>query len=256
MRCNKRGYNKEREIGVENEGTTRKMKGKKWRTIFFAAAFLIMLLWKTESVMQKEHTRIYNVYCIGDSITYGKGVEEEQRETDSYPAILGRLLGAHYKVYNYGVSGKTLLKIPGKSYRDTGYIEALKIQHPDILIVMLGSNDSRMERWDALEYKKEYFSLITELQQIESKPDIYMMVPPEAFPLKDGKIIYGICNDVIRDEIGRIIREVAAETGVKVIDLYRVTENHPEYFFDGVHPNKEGYTIVAKAIYQQIEKIE
>ena len=68
------------------------------------------------------------------------------------------------------------------------------------------------------------------------------------------KIIYGISNDIIRDEIGRIEREVAVETEVNVIDLYAVTENHPEYFTDGLHPNKEGYAVVARTVYEQITK--
>ena len=39
-----------------------------------------------------------------------------------------------------------------------------------------------------------------------------------------------------------------------MIDLYAVTEDHPEYFYDGVHPNQEGYAIVAQAIYEQLDK--
>lgn len=157
---------------------------------------------------------------------------------------------------NYGASGRTLLDIPGKSYRDTGYIEAVKGELPDILIIMLGSNDSRSDRWHAKKYKQAYIALLKELQMIESKPAIYIMTPPEAFPRENGEIIHGIRNEIIHDEIGRIVREVAEETGVGLIDLYAVTENHPEYFFDGVHPNKEGYEVVAQTVYEHIVKKE
>ena len=78
--------------------------------------------------------------------------------------MLGRLLGRRYEVTNYGVSGRTLLDIPGKSYRDTGYINEVKAGLPDILIVMLGSNDSRSGRWNAKKYKQAYLALLKELQ--------------------------------------------------------------------------------------------
>ncbi|HEX6984910.1 MAG TPA: GDSL-type esterase/lipase family protein, partial [Planctomycetaceae bacterium] len=54
------------------------------------------------------------VACVGDSITFGSGVEE--RERNSYPAVLGRLLGERYEVRNFGVSGATLQKRGDKPY--------------------------------------------------------------------------------------------------------------------------------------------
>lgn len=239
---------------MERQQTKRKKQHGKQKAVLVTGVFLLMLFWQAEPLMQKEDTRIYKVYCMGDSITYGSGLTEEEREIYCYPAVLEQLLGPHYEVINYGASGRTLLNIPKKSYRDTGYVDVVKMQQPDILIVMLGSNDSRAERWDALAYKEAYISFIKELQAIESCPDIYIMTPPEAFPSEDGKIIYGIRNDIIHDEVGRIVREVAAETDVNVIDLYTVTENHPEYFCDGLHPNKEGYAVMAQAVYEQIAK--
>lgn len=227
-----------------------------WKALVIPPLVLLLLFVNTETLMEKEDTRIYKVYCMGDSITYGKGVPEEQRAEASYPAVLGKLLGSRYEVVNYGVSGRTLLDIPEKSYRATGYLDIVKLQQPDIIIVMLGSNDSRRGRWDAGKYKEAYLAFVRELQEIESAPDIYIMAPPEAFPREDGNIIHGIRNDIIHDEIGRIVREVAEETGVHIIDLYAVTEDHPEYFYDGVHPNQEGYAIVAQAIYEQLDKKE
>ena len=48
------------------------------------------------------------VACIGASITYGATIPE--REKYAYPAQLGALLGVGYEVFNYGVSGCTMLK--------------------------------------------------------------------------------------------------------------------------------------------------
>lgn len=54
------------------------------------------------------------VACIGDSITYGLGLED--RDRDSYPAQLQRLLGAEYQVGNFGKSGATLLRHGHRPY--------------------------------------------------------------------------------------------------------------------------------------------
>ena len=41
------------------------------------------------------------VACVGNSITYGAGIKN--RSHDSYPSVLGRLLGDKYWVKNFGV---------------------------------------------------------------------------------------------------------------------------------------------------------
>ena len=47
------------------------------------------------------------VACIGNSITYGARIKNRNR--DSYPSVLGRMLGDGYWVKNFGVSARTLL---------------------------------------------------------------------------------------------------------------------------------------------------
>ena len=44
---------------------------------------------------------------------------------------------------------------------------------------------------------------------------------------------------------GIICKAVSEKYGVPVIDLYAFTEHHPEYFLDGVHPNREGNRAIA-----------
>lgn len=216
--------------------------------------FMGVLFLKTENVMQGESTHINQVFCIGDSITYGSGLPTELRAEYCYPARLQQLLGTRYEVTNYGVSGRTLMDVPERSYRETGYLDILEQQSPDILLVMLGTNDSRRGVWDAKAYRQQYESLVDELNGLASQPKIYLMIPPKAYPGEEGVIIYSIRDTVIRDEISQILREVAEEKDTGVIDLYAVTENHPEYFKDGVHPNSQGYEVIATEIYRQIKE--
>ena len=63
------------------------------------------------------------IACVGNSITFGSGIKD--RGSDSYPAVLNRLLGTDkYEVRNFGVSARTLLSkgdhpyINEQAYRD------------------------------------------------------------------------------------------------------------------------------------------
>src|SRR6516164_7032395 len=85
------------------------------------------------------------VACIGDSITYGSGLSDRQNEC--YPAVLGLLLGDDYEVRNYGVSGATMLKSGDHPYWDTSAFSESSNWQPDIVIIMLGTNDSKPWKW-------------------------------------------------------------------------------------------------------------
>lgn len=227
---------------------------KRWAMALSVFLFLAVVFWQTETVREEADARVYEVYCLGDSITYGSGLSDAERVSASYPAQLKQLLGARYTIMNYGVPGATLQDTTEKSYRNTGYIEITEMHSPDILLIMLGTNDSKPAYWDATRYKAQYVELVQELKQIESCPYIYLMAPPEAFPGADGNILYGIDNEVIHGQVREIVREVAEQTGVGMIDLYAVTEGHVEYFGDGVHPNAQGYALLAEAVADRIRQ--
>src|ERR1044072_7428681 len=81
------------------------------------------------------------VACVGDSITWGSGVEG--RESNSYPAVLQRLLGEKYEVSNFGVSGATMLKRGDKPYWEmSAFTDALAFK-PNVVVIKLGTNDSK-----------------------------------------------------------------------------------------------------------------
>mgnify|MGYP001860857373 FL=1 len=185
------------------------------------------------------------VACIGDSITYGLGVEFRRRFS-TYPAILASLLGRKFKVLNYGASSRTLLSNGNHPYSKTRFIEKSLIENPDIIIIMLGSNDSKSINWNSEKYKEEYLRLIRAYQVVNNKSKIYIMTPPRAFiKVKNEK---NIQNKVIKNEICPIIEEIKNETGVNIIDIYNFTKKHPEWFADGIHPNRKGNLFIANYI--------
>src|ERR1700733_8141303 len=82
------------------------------------------------------------VACIGASITYGARIEN--REQNCYPTQLQQMLGNNYQVTNYGVSGTTLIKKGDLPYWNTNEYKTALAANPDIVIIDLGGNDSKL----------------------------------------------------------------------------------------------------------------
>ncbi len=113
-------------------------------------AILLLFLFTLQAC--KHVSAQIRVACIGNSITYGYKIAPEE----AYPIKLGALLGNNYKVENFGVSGRTLLRKGEAPYwEEDEYIEALEWE-PHIVIIKLGTNDARPQNWD--ENKGDFYT--------------------------------------------------------------------------------------------------
>jgi lysophospholipase L1-like esterase len=185
------------------------------------------------------------VACIGDSITFGANINNHTR--DSYPADLQRMLGKHYEVGNFGVSGANLIKKGDKPYWQELEFLAATTFAPDIVIILLGTNDTKPQNW---RYKSDYSgdlqALIRHFAALPSKPKIWICIPVPVY-----KSNWGI-NQQALDELMPMISWVAKEEKVSVIDLFATLSNHPDFFADGIHPNEKGAECIAGAIRNNI----
>ena len=93
----------------------------------------------------KLHKKEIKIACIGNSITYGIGVEN--REKESYPARLQDLLGNGYEVKNFGHPGATLLSKGHRPYIKLSEYEEARLFRPDIAVFHLGINDTDPRNW-------------------------------------------------------------------------------------------------------------
>lgn len=200
----------------------------------------------------KIDSRKKHIVCIGDSITYGSGVWWK-RNTQSYPARLQELLGDEYQVLNYGLNARALQKDSDEPYTREKFYDISKNVDADVYIIMLGTNDSKPDNWNKENYEKELKDFVDVYKNANKNADIYLMQPPKAYPAKGKKKVkYGIDNSVIKNGIHSIVKSVAKETGVKVIDLYSVTKSTAVWTTDGIHGNEEGNRMFARYIYSCI----
>ncbi len=199
------------------------------------------------------------VACVGDSITYGHGVAPWH--SDNYPAVLQTLLGENYNVQNFGVSGTTAQKTGDQPYIETDIYKQSIEYNADILIFMLGSNDSKPENWSGDEaFKEQYISLLDTYITEDNSPKIYLGIPARAFYEDEnqtsGLTSYDIQGDIV-ERIGGIVKEIAAERGYKYIDIYELTKENPELFVsDLVHPNADGAKAIAEEVCEFVTDIK
>lgn len=193
------------------------------------------------------------VACIGDSVTFGFGIKN--RNKNSYPAQLQQLLGEEYQVLNYGISGRTVIRSADMPYVDTKlYTLSLKAL-PDIVLIMLGTNDTKANNWNAANYEKDLIELVKIYKNLPNNPTVYILKTCAVFYLlKNGEKRYKINKDIIKNDVVRIIEKVAEIEKVDTIDVFSATEDHPEYYIDGIHPNIQGCTIIAETVHSALKK--
>lgn len=193
------------------------------------------------------------VACVGNSITFGRGLGDS-----TYPKHLQRLIGDGYEVRNLGISGRTLLKKGDKPYWVEPLFAEGKAWAPDIVIIKLGTNDSKPQNWDANkgDFIADYEAFVEEWKNLPSKPKVYICYPVPVYPeyQKGTNNKFRIREEVVKKEILPAIKKIAKAEKVKIIDLYKALSGHGEFFADGVHPNKLGAVLIAETIAKAIKK--
>lgn len=190
------------------------------------------------------------VACIGNSITDGSGIF--MSDVYGYPAQLQKLLGQKYLVKNYGRSGRTMLNKGNYPYMKEYAWKDCRLFNPDIVVVKLGTNDSKDFNWKyKADFSRDMQAMIDTLKQLSSRPKIFL-----AYPLKAYKKRYGINDSVIVNGIIPQIKKVAKKNKLQAIDLYTPFVGHEEWLQkgDGVHPNPKGAAVMAEIVKEAILK--
>lgn len=230
------------------------MKQKNRLMIFLSALFVCILTPILILCLQRRQS--LRIACVGDSITYGAGISNISR--NSYPAKLQKFLGSLYQVKNFGASGYTLQKSGDYPYWENENFQKSLDFAPNIVLLMLGTNDAKPQNWkDPEAFLSDYREIIRYYQELESSPQLYLMTPATVFPQNTDPELpdndYDISAETV-DLITELIRNLAQELNLPLIDIHQATSSHPEFFReDGVHPCAEGAEFIARQVYEAIK---
>ncbi len=189
------------------------------------------------------------VACIGNSITYGTGLQDPKK--DSYPSQLQRLLGEDYVVGNFGKPSARLLRGTRLPYFNQPEFQQAMQFKGDVALIHLGINDTDPEAWPNHRdhFVKDYCDLIDSLR---SKNPKYRIILAQLTPLSDRHHRFLSGTRDWHAMIQKEIAHVARLKGCELISFYPTLHNRPDLLPDCVHPNLEGYTLMAQTAYSAI----
>ena len=185
------------------------------------------------------------VACVGNSITYGAGIEN--RERDAYPAQLQRMLGEGYVVGNFGKSGATLLNKGHRPYIGQEEFQQALTFAGDVVVIHLGINDTDPRDWPNYRdyFVRDYLALI----------DSFRVVNPKARILVARMTPITYCHSRFEsgtrdwhEQIQQAIERVAELAGAQLIDFHDPLYPYPFMLPDAVHPTAEGAGILAQTV--------
>ena len=165
------------------------------------------------------------VLAFGDSITYGTGASHNA----SYPVVLEQLIG--HKVVNAGIPGEVstqgLARLP----------EVLDEAEPDLIILCLGGNDIlRKQSRQALAENLRQMIQIARDRHI----DVVLLGVPEfnLFNHSSLPLYEEVAKEFDIPYDGDVIPDIEFDRSLKS---------------DPIHPNAEGYRLIAEAVQELLE---
>lgn len=164
------------------------------------------------------------ILAFGDSLTYGSGASREE----DYPSVLAQLTGL--TVINAGVPGEIskdgLKRLP----------TLLDEHNPDLVVLIHGGNDL-LRKLDPETIRNNLDSMIRIAQ--EKRISVIMLgVPEPGLFLSSADLYSALAKE----------RKISIDTEILPTTL---TKNRLKS--DMIHPNKEGYRLIAQAVYQLLE---
>lgn len=189
------------------------------------------------------------VACVGDSITWGFTILKPSKH--GYPAVLQHLLGDGFEVRNFGHNDAAVRfdadtpYVTRRAYRDSLEWE------PDIVLLMLGTNDTKPWNWDPEIFRRDYTRLVDTYLALPSHPRVILVAPIRIFRVFNVPSL--ILNpEVMEEKIRPTIRKIAAEKGLEVVDL-QLLFGSARFCRDGIHPQRRGARMLAEAICKAVD---
>jgi len=189
----------------------------------------------------------YKVLCMGDSLT--------ESSYGQYTRHLRRL----FKNENLKVNVYSAARPGNTSGEYLDYLrqsDILKKINPHILLLMLGTNDVRIDGdntpVDRFEKNMREISGILRRSKAPGGKSlrIFIMTIPPIFNC-DLTTFSEVSQRRVTEEIVPAIGKLAQEEDMHLIDLHEFFNKRPE-LLPGVHPGKEGYRAMAEFIFREI----
>lgn len=194
------------------------------------------------------------IVAFGDSITNASNIPDEC----SYRKLVERELrgetGKDIRIINAGVNSDITALALLRLDRDV-------LSHkPDYVTVMFGVNDAGFYRPNGppadtprvleKDFEENIKKIVGKIKESGAKPVLVTPVPMSpGYSLADlPEYIENGLNYLV-DGYSDIIREIASQMDIPLIDVHRFFSEHPEtqeFVPDGIHPDERGHKVIAE----------
>ena len=161
----------------------------------------------------------------------------------AHVAFIGDSLteGWRYPTANYGVHGNTTAKMLAR------FEPAIAGREYTVVVILGGTNDVLFDV-DPAQTIHNLEQMAQRATQLHAEP-ILCEIPPifHSYRRGDTRDFSSRVNN-----LNRAIVQLAASHHYKLVDYYTPLASHPNYFSDGVHPNRRGYLKMEAALLRQL----
>ena len=184
-----------------------------------------------------------HIACLGDSLTYGYGVEREE----AWVFLAGRQLAPDVVLHNYGLNGDTTAGMLERLHAD------ILPSRPDAVLLMGGANDIANEGgWDPARVNMPLMAR----NAMEKGVVPLIGIPLPFIPLSCAELdAYTDWNKAAAeyDAYASWLRGFCAASGIGAVDFRACFDGDVQrsgdapggYFFDGLHFTARGHRVLA-----------
>lgn len=188
--------------------------------------------------------------AIGDSLTAGTGDQYPGIEHLSWSDRLAQALAPHAPHFNYhnlAVRGKTSTEMIAEQLP-----RAIDLK-PDFVTILAGGNDLRVSGWHPEQFRQNLTQLVQPFAESGAKVAVVAMI--------DNLLVQPVAMKAHMRPmyaamrlVNRVVREVARDYGLLLIDLEQVADLHDLEMIsaDGIHANSYGYIKIAAEAARQL----
>lgn len=196
---------------------------KKWIGLLLVAAVAFYFMREAKAEVKNLHNSGANIVAFGDSLTAGFGAPKGS----SYPDFLARKV--NMPVINLGRSGETGAEAPAR-------LDTALSQNPYMVLIEFGGNDFMR----GVDPSRTFAAVEEMVDRVQRAGAVAVIVNTGGYP---GMGAYT-----------KAYKRIAAEKqAVFVPGILDGIFGKTQYKADTVHPNAEGYKIVADKVYEAIE---
>lgn len=191
------------------------------------------------------------IYCMGDSITYGFGLEPNL--SCRWSDLVAERTG--HELVNCGVSGDSTNGMLARCQTE------VFPYHPDAVLLFGGINDINLTG----EYRFACGNMVSMVKQAMAKNIRVLVALPLPLVPEDMRTGWDIDRDnklsvELSEKYAFWLTNYCSERAIPVVDFRRAffDENgnvRRELFLDGLHPNAEGHRLMADVLCKLLDEI-